>query len=154
MLGVIRSTMIVSLVTVMNQMWWIITGGEPVVMRSRYIIKNAYALSTPSVVGRTVIFPCRFLNSCGSRHISVSVTSWLTLHYFDHVTSHRKTFLTWWPWPLTYDLDLRTWARYPSTWPTCQNAGLYVCPFGRESETDRQNHTQCQNYYTRRWRWE
>ena len=47
------------------------------------------------------------------------------------------TFLTLWPWPLTYDLDLQTWPRYPSTWPPCQNSSAYVCPFGRESETDR-----------------
>ena len=34
---------------------------------------------------------------------------------------------------------------------TCQNSGLYVCPFGCEHETDRQTHmhTTCQNYYTR-----
>ncbi len=41
------------------------------------------------------------------------------------------TFLTSWPWPLTYDLDLPTWARYPSTWPPCKNSSLYVCSFGR-----------------------
>ena len=54
-----------------------------------------------------------------------------------------KLFLTWWPWPLTYDLDLWTWPRYPSTWPTHQRSGLYVCPFSRESvhrQTD--THTQ------------
>ena len=42
-------------------------------------------------------------------------------------------FLTSWPWPLTYDLDLQTWPRYSSTWSPCQNSSLYVCPFGRES---------------------
>ncbi len=26
----------------------------------------------------------------------------------------KKVFLTWWPWTLTYDLDLWTWPRYPS----------------------------------------
>ncbi len=40
-----------------------------------------------------------------------------------------KNFLTWWPCSLTYDPDLRTWPRYFSTWPTCRNSGLYVCPF-------------------------
>ncbi len=40
-----------------------------------------------------------------------------------------KTFLTWWPSPLTY--DLWTWPRYSSTWPTCRIPGPYVCPFVR-----------------------
>ncbi len=67
---------------------------------------------------------------------SASVSSWLLLYYYD--TSHWKNvFLTWWPWPLTYDLDLRTWPRYPSTWPSCKNSGPYVCPFTCESETHR-----------------
>ena len=52
----------------------------------------------------------------------------------------KKFFFTWWPWPLTYDLDLRTWPRYPSTWPPCQNSGPYVCLFTRESETHTQTH--------------
>ena len=59
-------------------------------------------------------------------------------------TTSSKHFLTWWPWPLTYDLDLWTWPRYPSTWPTHQRSGLYVCPFSRESvhrQTDRHTHT-------------
>ena len=38
--------------------------------------------------------------------------------------------LTWWPWP-----------RYPSTWPTCQNSGLYVCQFGRKRESHTHTHT-------------
>ena len=53
---------------------------------------------------------------------------------------------------LTYDLDLETWPRYPSTWPTYRNPSLYVCPFGRESgntQTHTQKHRRCQNYYTR-----
>ncbi len=29
----------------------------------------------------------------------------------------KKCFLTWWPWHLTYNLDLHTWPTYPSTWP-------------------------------------
>ena len=49
------------------------------------------------------------------------------------------TFLTSWPWHLTYDLDLLTWPRYPSTWPPCHSS-LYVRLFTQESETDA--HTQ------------
>ncbi len=52
-------------------------------------------------------------------------------------------FLTSWLWPLTYDPDLYTWPRYPTTWPPCQNSSLYVCPFGREignRHTDGQTH--------------
>ena len=55
------------------------------------------------------------------------------------VTVH---YWAWWPWPLTYDLDLRTWPRYIHAWPTCQNSGLYVCLFGQDSETDTQTDTQ------------
>ncbi len=33
-----------------------------------------------------------------------------------------------WPWSLTYDLDLRTWRIYPSTWLPCQNSRLYIFP--------------------------
>ncbi len=45
-----------------------------------------------------------------------------------------KSFsLTSQSWPLTYDIYLQTWPRYPSTSPTCQNSSLYVCQFGRES---------------------
>ena len=55
------------------------------------------------------------------------------------VTVH---YWAWWPWPLTYDLDLRTWPRYIHAWPTCQNSGLYVCLFGQDSETDGQTDTQ------------
>ena len=61
------------------------------------------------------------------------------------------TFLTSWPWPLTYDLPIQLWPRYSSTWPTCQNSSLYVCPFGHESgntQTDTYTNRRCQNYYT------
>ncbi len=44
-----------------------------------------------------------------------------------------KAFFTSWPWHLTYALNLWTWPRYPSTWPTYKQSDLYVCPFGRES---------------------
>ncbi len=54
---------------------------------------------------------------------------------------------------LTIDLDLQTWPRYPSTWPTCRNSSPYICPFGHESgnrqtDTHTQTHRRCQNYYT------
>ncbi len=82
----------------------------------------------------------RAIRQAESPASSALVASWLLLYHYD--TSHWKkknVFLTWWPWPLTYDLDLdlRTWPRYPSAWP-CQNSGLYVCPFTCESETHRQ----------------
>ena len=55
-----------------------------------------------------------------------------TIHY--NTFHSKKRFLTW-TWPLTYDLDLRTWPRYSPIWPSIQNSGPYVCPFIRESET-------------------
>ncbi len=51
---------------------------------------------------------------------------------------------------VTFDLDIWTCPRYPSTWPTHQNSGLYVCPFKQKSG-NRHTDTQCQNYYTHRW---
>ena len=54
-------------------------------------------------------------------------------------------FLTSWPWPLTCDLYLWTWPKYPSTWPTHKKSSPYVCPFSHESgntHTDRQTDTQ------------
>ncbi len=77
--------------------------------------------------------------------VSSSPVSSLPCSLIDPSIIRQKTsvkhFLTCWPWPLTYDLDLRTWPRYSSNWPTHQRSGLYVCPFGRESvhrQTDRQ----------------
>ncbi len=71
-----------------------------------------------------------------SSHIP-QLLSW-HLHWWIPASSaignpEKKIFLTWWPWPLTYDLDLQTWPTYPSTWPTWRNSGLFVCPFGCES---------------------
>ncbi len=87
--------------------------------------KNAYALGTPRVIALTVVFLHRLL----------------ALLYYDD-TSYKNIFLTWWPWPLTYDLDLWSWARYSSTWPTCQNSSLYVCLFAvRAWQTDTQMQT-------------
>ncbi len=84
-------------------------------------------MSTPRVVGPTFVFLCHFLNSCGSRHISVSVTSWLPLHYYDpwylmntffslnifySRITHNMYILFWpgdldlWPMTLTFELDL------------------------------------------------
>ncbi len=59
----------------------------------------------------------------------------------------NKHFLTSWPWPLTYDLDLLTWPRYPSTWLPCQNSSSHVCSFGRESG-NRQTHRHTQGVKT------
>ncbi len=89
-----------------------------------------------------------------SAKMTASVLS--TVHLDEE--THLKYFLTWWPWPLTYDLDLITWPRYSPIWLPWQNSCLYVPPFGWDSETDRQTDThtqtdtQCQNYYTRCWR--
>ncbi len=44
-------------------------------------------------------------------------------------------FLT--SWPLTYDLDLWTWPRYPSTWRQCQNSSPY---WNRETPQAFSNH--------------
>ena len=52
------------------------------------------------------------------------------------------TFLTLWPWPLSYDIDLITSPRYPSAWPPYPNSSLYVCLFCHNSETDGWTHTQ------------
>ena len=43
----------------------------------------------------------------------------------------RSHFLTWWPWPLTYDLDNQTWPRYGAGRPPCQISCLYVQQFSR-----------------------
>ncbi len=98
-----------------------------------YNKKNAYALKTPHVV----FLPVVFLSFFFGRLSEVNVMSKCT--FFDLVT-------------LTFDLDLRTWPRYPSTWPPCHNSSPHVCPFGWDSETDRHTHTdthtRCQNYYT------
>ncbi len=51
-------------------------------------------------------------------------------------------FLTWWPWPLTYGIDIQTWPRYTFTWLPCQNPSLYVCPLSCESKKDRQTARQ------------
>ena len=86
--------------------------------------KNAHALSTPHIVGLTVVF----------FHQSPLTDVPLRIYW----NPYWKRFLTWWPWPLAYDLDLQNWTRESPIWSTCQNSSLYVCPFIRESET----HTQ------------
>ncbi len=53
-------------------------------------------------------------------------------------TSH---FLTWWPWPLTYDFDHQTWPRDGPVWPTCQISCPYIKWFSHQS-ADRWTHTQ------------
>ncbi len=79
--------------------------------------ESAYPLKAPNVVFLPVVFFfgrffCIFL--------------WQDSQYF----------WTLWPWPLTYDLDLKTCPKYPSTWCSCQNLGLYVNAFSRKSETN------------------
>ncbi len=82
----------------------------------------------------TVVFLSRFLG------ISIDEVIIDSKSHSPDMANPKKTFLTWWPWPLTYDPDLQTWPRYFSTRPACQNSGPYVCPFGRErgnTHTDR-----------------
>ena len=57
---------------------------------------------------------------------------------FPTVHAIGERFWTWWPWLLTYELDLITWPRYLHSWPPCQDSGLYVCLLGQDSETHRQ----------------
>ena len=86
---------------------------------------NAYALKTPHVV----FLPIAFLSVFFGR---LSEINWMS----------QYTFLTSWPWHLTY--DLQTWPRYPPTWLPCQNSSLYVfrkVSIGCYSETDRHTHT-------------
>ncbi len=47
-----------------------------------------------------------------------------------------------WPWPLTYDLDIRTQPRYTLPRLACQSSSLYVSPFSQGSETDRRTDRQ------------
>ncbi len=91
----------------------------------------------------TVIFLSHFL---GISRFLGHLHRW-SHHWFQEpdMPHPEKCFLTWWPWPLTYDPDLRTWPRYSSIWPTCPNLGQYVCPFSHErgnthTHTDRQTH--------------
>ncbi len=51
--------------------------------------------------------------------------------------------LTWWPWPLTYDLGLDILPLYLHV-KTQVYCNLYVRLFGRESETDGHTDRQCQ----------
>ncbi len=125
--------------------------------------KNANALKTPSVVVPTFVYKIEFhieSDPAGRKqkarlHLHQALPGCCCITMI-HLTE-KNVFLTWWPWPLIYDLDLLTWPRYPSTSPPYQNSDPYVCPFTRESEThtqtDTQKHRSCQNYYTCRWRW-
>ncbi len=83
--------------------------------------KTAYTLKTPNVV---------FLNFFFARLSKVNEMSQCTFFYLMTLTFDL------WPWPI-----------YSFTWPWCQNSSLYVCPFGWDSETDRQTDTRSQNYY-------
>ncbi len=57
----------------------------------------------------------------------------------------RIAFLSGWPWPLTYDLDLRTCPRYHQGQSMYQISWPYAKRFSRESainwQTDRHTHT-------------
>ncbi len=59
---------------------------------------------------------------------------------FTFYMPRKSRFFTWWPWPLTYDLEYRTRPRYCPDTSLHQFSCLYVKPFGRESvhrQTDR-----------------
>ncbi len=60
--------------------------------------------------------------------------------YIASFNACRETLLGLWPWPLTYDLDLRTWRRYLRPWPSCQNSSLCVSLFGN-GRRHRRTHT-------------
>ena len=86
--------------------------------------KNAYALSTPHVVISLSHINDSLLWQLLSSLPSLSSRSLLRRHSM--IEMSINTFLTLWPWLLTYELDLLTWPRYPSTRPPCQNSCLYV----------------------------
>ena len=55
--------------------------------------------------------------------------------------ARKSHFLTWWTYPLTYDLDHRTWPRYGPGWPTRKISFTYIKQFGRENaDTHRHMH--------------
>ncbi len=51
----------------------------------------------------------------------------------NHLKFRNSRFSTWWPWPLTYDLDLQTHPRYYQGQCLHQILGPYVKRFSRES---------------------
>ena len=58
----------------------------------------------------------------------------------------KSRYLTWWPWPLTYHLDHKTWLRYYKGASPHQNSCPYVERFSGESaelqtDTDTPTHT-------------
>ncbi len=69
-----------------------------------------------------------------SCHSNQKMVSWI---------AQKSHFLIWWPWLLTYDLDLSTWPRYEPGWPTCTISAPYVKRFSRES-AELQTHTHTQ----------
>ncbi len=84
-----------------------------------YSRKNAYALKTPRVV---------YLYSHNPQSLPKHLHRWSHQWLRDMKSlslekpNPIKRLLTWWPWPLTYDPDLRTWPRYPSIRPACWNS--------------------------------
>ncbi len=80
--------------------------------------------------------PCRIFLSCfpGS-YISTSLRA------------RRRQLLTWWPWPLTYELDL-------DIFPLDLHGKIQVCLylFSRQ-RSNTHSEKQCQNYYTHHFRY-
>ncbi len=116
--------------------------------------KTTYALKTPRAVALQFIYGVECIimrkklqrnrgRKCREATSSV-LTASVTTVILPPMHATRGRFWVWWPWPFTYELDLRTWPRYFQPWPTCQNASLYVCSFGQDSETD--GHTDRQTH--------
>ncbi len=76
--------------------------------------------------------------SCGDVIWHSDITQEAMILY--HAIQIRKRPLIWWPWPLTYDLDLQTWPRYEPGWPTCKISWPNIKRFSRESN-ELQTHT-------------
>ncbi len=122
--------------------------------------KTTYALKTPSVVA----LPFNHISLLSSQVIADVVDdegetaekrrshrhSLLIAPFVIFLAMHpnRGRFWAWWPWPLTYDLDLWTWPRYLHAWVTFQNSGLYTYSFGQDSETEGRTHRHTDNAKT------
>ena len=66
-----------------------------------FLEKNTYALKTPRVVAPTFIYAIEYALVPDLFPQSLPGFFWITMRNLP-----EKRFLTWWPWPLTYDLDL------------------------------------------------
>ena len=58
-----------------------------------------------------------------------------------HDKVNLRRFFTWWPWPLTYDLEHRTHPKSYQGPPLCRNLRPFVTRFSRE-RADRGKHRQ------------